>query len=141
MRERVAVQTAEPQFNAFLLSGFAVAGLILAAIGLYGVIAFLVTQRSREIGVRMALGATPSNISRLFLLHAARWTGAGLCLGLAGALAASRLVGTLLFAVPARDAWSILAAAAILCGTALAAAWLPSRRAALIDPLRALRDE
>lgn len=141
MRERVAVQTAEPQFNAFLLSGFAVAGLMLAAIGLYGVIAFLATQRSREIGVRMALGATPSNISRLFLLHAARWTGAGLCLGLAGALAASRLVGTLLFAVPARDVWSILGAAAILCGTALAAAWLPSRRASRIDPLRALREE
>jgi uroporphyrinogen decarboxylase len=71
----------------------------------------------------------------------ARWTGAGLCLGLAGALAASRLVGTLLFAVPARDVWSILAAAAILCGTALAAAWLPSRRAALIDPLRSLRED
>lgn len=140
-RERVEKLTGEPRFNAFLLSGFAGVGLILAAIGIYGVISFLVSQQAREVGVRMALGATPSSVTRLFLGHAARWTGAGVLLGLAGSLAATRLLATLLFAVRRNDPWSFLAAAAILSGVALTAAWLPSRRAARIDPVRTLREE
>jgi len=75
-----------PRFNALLLGGFAATGLLLAAIGTYGVIAFLVSQRTREVGVRMALGATPAAVIRLFLRHAARWTAAGLCIGLAGSI-------------------------------------------------------
>ncbi len=141
MRERFDRLTQAPRFNALLLSGFAGAGLLLAAIGIYGVVAFLVSQRTRETGVRMALGATPSAILKLFLLHAARWTAAGLCLGLAGSLAATRLLRGLLFEVPERDVGSIVAAAAILSAAALAAAWLPSRRAARIDPARTLREE
>ncbi|SPF39109.1 conserved membrane hypothetical protein [Candidatus Sulfopaludibacter sp. SbA4] len=140
-RERVGKLTGEPRFNAFLLTGFAAVGLILSAIGIYGVIGFLVSQRAREIGVRMALGATPSSVTRLFLWDAARWTGAGVLLGLAGSLAATRLLATLLFAVRGNDPWSFLAAAAILSAVALSAAWLPSRRAARIDPVRTLREE
>jgi predicted permease len=141
MRERVARLTGEPRFNAWLLSGFAATGLMLAAIGIYGVIAFLVTRRTREIGVRIALGATPSRVTAHFLSDAARWTAAGILLGLAGSLAATRLLGSLLFAVPAKDPWSFLASSAILASTALVAAWLPSRRAARIDAMRTLREE
>jgi ABC-type antimicrobial peptide transport system permease subunit len=141
LRERFGRLTETPRFNALLLSGFAAAGLLLAAIGIYGVVAFLVSQRTREVGLRMALGATPPAITRLFLLHAARWTAAGLCLGLAGSLAATRLLRGLLFEVPEHDVGSIVAAAAILSAAALAAAWLPSRRAARIDPVRTLREE
>lgn len=140
-RERVGKLTDTPRFNAFLLGGFAGVGLMLAAIGIYGVISFLVSQRAREIGVRMALGATPANVTRLFLGDAARWTGVGVLLGLAGSLAATRLLSTLLFAVRGSDPWTFLAAAAILSAVALAAAWLPSRRAARIDPVRTLREE
>jgi predicted permease len=141
LRERFGRLTETPRFNALLLSGFAAAGLLLAAIGIYGVVAFLVSQRTREVGLRMALGATPPAITRLFLLHAARWTAAGLCLGLAGSLAATLLLRGLLFEVPEHDVGSIVAAAAILSAAALAAAWLPSRRAARIDPVRTLREE
>ena len=141
MRERFDRLTQTPRFNAVLLSGFAGAGLLLAAIGIYGVVAFWVGQRTREIGVRMALGATPSTIVKLFLFHAARWTAAGLCLGLAGSLAATRLLRGLLFDVPERDVGSVAAATAILSAAALAAAWLPSWRAARIDPISTLREE
>jgi ABC-type lipoprotein release transport system permease subunit len=89
----------------------------------------------------MAIGATPSRVTRLFLMYAARWTGAGVVLGLAGSLAAARLLRTLLSAAPARDYWSFVEAAAILSGVALVAAWLPARRAARIDPVRTLREE
>ena len=133
MEERVSSLTAQPRFNALLLGGFAAMGLVLAAIGIYGVIAFLVGQRAPEIGIRMALGATPSDVARLFLLHAARWTAAGLGPGLAGSLAVTRLLGS------PRDAASLAAAAVVLTAVALAAAWLPSRRAARIDPVQTLR--
>ncbi|HYW42352.1 MAG TPA: ABC transporter permease [Bryobacteraceae bacterium] len=133
MAERVSSLTAQPRFNALLLGGFAAVGLLLAAIGIYGVIAFLVGQRAPEIGIRMALGASPSDVARLFLLHAARWTAAGLGLGLAGSLVVTRLLGS------PRDRASLAAAAAVLSAVALAAAWLPSRRAARIDPVQTLR--
>ena len=141
MEQRVAALTGGPRFNATLLAGFAAVGLLLAAIGIYGVIAFLVGQRTREVGVRMALGAAPSAVVRLFLGHAARWTLAGISLGIAGSLAATRLLHSLLFAAPVRDLAGLAAPAAILFFTALAAAWLPARRAARIDPLRSLREE
>jgi ABC-type antimicrobial peptide transport system permease subunit len=105
------------------------------------VIAFLVSQRTREVGVRMALGATPSAVTRMFLRHAAGWTLAGVAAGLAGSLAVARLVGSMLFQVDARDPWILAAAPVLLAGVALAAAWLPARRAARIDPVRTLREE
>jgi putative ABC transport system permease protein len=130
-----------PRFNAWLLGLFAAMGLLLSAIGIYGVISFLVAQRTREIGVRMALGATPSAVARLVLGHAARWILAGAALGSIGSLFAARLLKAMLFDVSARDPWILAAAIALLCATAMVAAWVPSRRAARLDPVQALRQE
>jgi ABC-type antimicrobial peptide transport system permease subunit len=141
LEERAGNLTVTPRFDALLLGGFAGSGLLLAAIGIYGVMAFLVGQRTREVGVRMALGATPTAVTRMFLRHAAGWTLAGIVAGLAGSLAVTRLLASMLFDVSAHDPWSLAAAPAVLLAIALAAAWLPARRAALIDPVRALREE
>jgi predicted permease len=141
LQERAGTLTVASRFDALLLGGFAGVGLLLAAIGIYGVIAFLVGQRTREVGVRMALGATPSAVTRLFLRHAAGWTLAGIAIGFAGALAVTRLLTSMLFQVSGRDPWSLVAAPALLLAVALAAAWLPARRAAHIDPARTLREE
>ena len=137
--ERVGHMAARPRFNAFLLTLFAGMGLVLAMIGLYGVVSFLVTQRVREIGVRMALGATPRQIGRLVLRQAGGWTLLGLAAGVAASLYAVRTMEGMLFRVGPRDPWLLGGAAAILLAAALAAAWLPSRRAARVDPIEALR--
>ena len=141
LEERAGTLTVGPRFDALLLGGFAAVGLLLAAIGIYGVIAFLVGQRTREVGVRMALGATPMAVTSMFLRHAAGWTLAGVAAGLAGSLVVTRLLATLLFQVNARDPWSLAVAPVVLLTVALAAAWLPARRAARIDPVRTLREE
>jgi len=141
IQERVGQLAQRPRFNAVLLGIFAGIGVLLAAIGLYGVISYLVAQRTQEIGVRMALGATPGTIARLVLAHAARWTAAGVALGLVGALVTARLLGALLYQVSAKDPLTIVAVLALLAGVALLAAWVPSRRAARVDPAQALRQE
>ena len=141
MQQSVSRLAQRPRFNAVLLGIFAGVGVLLAAIGLYGVISFLVAQRTQEIGVRMALGATPGAITRLMLAHAARWTAAGMALGLAGALVTARLLQALLYQVSATDPATIVAVAALLAGVAVLAAWVPSRRAARVDPAQALRQE
>jgi putative ABC transport system permease protein len=139
--QRVGKIAQRPRFNAWLLGLFAGMGMLLSAIGLYGVISFLVAQRTAEIGVRMALGATPGRIARLVLGHAARWTLAGAALGVAGSWFAARWLGAMLFHVSARDPWILAAAVAALWVTAMLAAWAPSRRAARVDPIQALRQE
>jgi putative ABC transport system permease protein len=139
LSQQVSQLAQRPRFNAMLLGLFASTGLLLAAVGLYGVMAFLVTERTREIGVRMALGATPAAVSRLVLSHAARWTLGGAALGLAGAVAGTTLLKTMLFGIEERDPGTLLAAALILVAVALLAAWIPSRRAASVDPMAALR--
>ncbi len=141
LSQQVGQLAQRPRFNAVLLGVFAASGLLLAAVGLYGVMALLVTERTREIGVRMALGATPAAVSRLVLSHAARWTLGGAALGLAGALAGTQLLKTMLFGVAERDPATLLAAALVLVVVALVAAWLPARRAAAVDPMTALRLE
>ncbi len=141
MRQRVGRLVDRPRFNAFLLSLFAGMGVLLAAIGLYGVMAFLVGQRTQEIGVRMALGATPRMIAKLVLSRAAAWTVAGALLGLAGSLFATRALQSMLFQVPARDPWTFAAAVPALLLIALGAAWIPALRAARVDPMTALRHE
>jgi len=139
--QRVGKLAQRPRFNAWLLGLFAGMGMLLSAIGLYGVVSFLVAQRTGEIGVRMALGATPGRIARLVLGHAARWTLAGAALGVAGSWFASRWLEAMLFHVSARDPWMLAAAVAALLATAMLAAWAPSRRAARVDPMQALRQE
>jgi predicted permease len=141
LEERVVRLAERPRFDATLLGAFALTGLVLAAIGLYGVMAFLVARRTQEIGVRMALGATSGTIARLVLASAGRWATAGIAAGLTGALAVTRYLRALLFHVPEKDPASLAAAAALLLAAALLAAWLPARRAARIDPNSALRIE
>jgi predicted permease len=141
MQQHVGKLAERPRFNAVLLSLFAGMGLLLAAIGLYGVISFLVAQRTQEIGVRMALGATPAAIAGMVLRHAVRATAAGAVLGAIGSFFALRLLGAMLFHVPAHDPWTVTGVLAVLMAVAMLAAWVPSRRAARVNPVEALRQE
>jgi putative ABC transport system permease protein len=139
MSERLGEMEARPRFDAVLLSAFAGMGVLLAGIGLFGVMSFLVSQRTREIGVRMALGATPRDIVRWTLGHAARWTVAGLLAGLAGSFVVARLLRTLLFQVNGADPATLAAAMLFLICVSLLAAAIPSRRAARLAPMETLR--
>ena len=141
MQRRVGRLVDRPRFNALLLTLFAGMGVLLAAIGLYGVMAFLVAQRTAEIGVRMALGATPGAITKLVLSRAAAWTLVGVLVGLAGSLFATRALGSMLFEVEARDPWTFLVVLPVLLLIALGAAWIPTLRASRVDPMTALRHE
>lgn len=133
--------SARPRFNAMLIGLFAAIGLALAAFGLYGVLGFLVAQRTREIGVRMALGATPAAVCRMVLASVGRWLAVGLICGLGLSVSVSRALHSLLLGVSEHDPLAWILAAAILLAAALAAAWLPARRAAGVDPMVALRHE
>ncbi len=141
LEQRVDKLAQRPRFNAFLLAIFAGMGMVLAAVGLYGVMAFLVGQRTQEIGVRMAFGATPAAIAKLVLSRAAAWALAGAAVGIGGAWLAARAIRSLLYQVPEHDPGSLAAAVLGLLLIALAAAWSPARRAARVDPLTALRHE
>jgi len=141
MQQHVGQLAQAPRFNAVLLGLFAAMGLLLAMIGLYGVVSFLVAQRTQEIGVRMALGATPARIGGMVLRHAARSTAVGALAGAAGSFFALRLLGTMLFHVPARDPWTLAGVLLALIAVSLSAAWVPSRRAARVNPVEALRQE
>jgi len=124
-----------------LLSAFAALALLLACIGLYGVLAYTVTQRSREIGLRMALGASSWNVTGLVVRHGLTLTASGLALGLAGSWASTRAIKTALYGVSATDPKTFLAVAALLILVALAACLIPARRAAQLDPIVVLREE
>lgn len=126
---------------ALLSEGFSVLATLLAAIGLYGVIAYAVSRRTSEIGIRMALGAVPSNVLRLILKEAAAMAGAGIAIGLVAAIVLSRVVQSQLFGIQAADPRIYAAAAAALGAVALLAAAVPAIRAARIDPVRALKYE
>jgi putative ABC transport system permease protein len=141
MSTRVGKLSDRPRFNAILLSLFAAIGVALAALGLYGVVSFFVSQRMQEIGVRVALGATPEGILKMVLLNVALWTAAGGALGLAGAWFCARLLQSLLFEVNAHDPLLLGAALLTLLIVAFLAAWIPARRAAGVDPMVALRYE
>lgn len=130
---------ATPRFRALLLGAFALAALLLAAVGIYGVTAFTVAQRTREIGVRIALGAAPGRVGRLVVAHAARLAGAGVAIGLLVALALSRYLESLLFRTAALDPLTFVAVPATLCLVALLASWAPARRALRVDPMVAIR--
>lgn len=141
MSLRVSKLADRPRFNATLLTLFAAMGATLAAIGIYGVVAFLVSQQTREIGVRMALGATPHKILKMVLSAIAQWTAAGAALGVVGAWFCARLLQSLLFEVKAHDPVLLCLAVFGLLGVAFVAAWIPARRAMRVDPLVALRYE
>jgi putative ABC transport system permease protein len=141
MSQRVGKLAQRPRFNAVLLSLFAGMGVLLAAIGIYGVVGYLVEQQTREIGVRMALGATSQSILKMILSNIARWTIGGAALGLLGAWLCARLLESLLFQVRAHDPFLLGLALFILLGVAFFAAWIPARRAMRVDPVVALRYE
>jgi ABC-type antimicrobial peptide transport system permease subunit len=141
LRDRVDSALAPPRFRAVLMGSFAALALLLAAVGLYGVIAFAVSQRTQESGVRMALGAGPVDIARMVLRDGLRLTVLGVGLGVAGALIFSRLIERMLFGVSPRDTWTFVAISLVLGIVAILASYLPARRASLIEPMRALRTE
>jgi putative ABC transport system permease protein len=141
MRQRVGKLTERPRFNAMLLCLFAGIAVLLAAVGIYGVIGFLVVERTREIGVRLALGATPQSILKMVLSSVARCTIGGAMLGLLGAWFCTRLLASLLFEARAHDPVVFALAIFALLAVALCAAWIPARRAMRVDPMIALRYE
>jgi putative ABC transport system permease protein len=139
MDEVIGRSIAERRFTMLLLAAFAAVAVLLAAIGVYGVLAYLVSQRTQEIGVRLAIGATPADVVRLFVREGAGLTLVGVAAGLAGALAATRALSTLLFGVTTTDPITFAAVAGALAIVALLASYLPARRAARVDPMAALR--
>ena len=141
MTEVVADTVAQPRFNVLLLSAFATLALVLAAVGIYGVVSYSVAQRTREIGIRMALGATPGHVLRLVTGEGLRLALAGVLVGLAGAAAATRVLTTLLFEVRPTDLVTHVGAAALLVLVAAAASALPALRATRVAPVSALRME
>jgi ABC-type antimicrobial peptide transport system permease subunit len=122
-----------------VLVTFAAVGVLLAAIGLFGVISYAVSQRTREIGVRLALGATRAGVARLVLGNGIRLALAGILLGLAGSVAATRLIKSTLYAVPRLDPFAFGVGAAVMLLLSVIACLAPIRRAALLDPVEALR--
>ena len=137
----IAQSMASRRFDMLLLGAFAALALALAAIGIYGLIAYSVVQREREIGVRMAIGATPGGVVRLVLREGA-WTAAsGAVLGIVGVAALTRVMRSLLFGVGALDVATLVGATAVLFAVAMLASWLPARRAARVDPVVAMRGE
>jgi predicted permease len=139
--EYISRSLARPRFNTLLLSIFAGTALILTAIGIYGVLAYSVAQRTSEIGIRIALGAGKSSIFRLIVGQAMTLVGISLVLGLAGAFAATRLLNSLLFGVGASDPVTFAGIVLLVSIVAFIAAWLPARRATRVDPIIALRAE
>jgi putative ABC transport system permease protein len=124
-----------------LLGAFAAMAVFLAALGIFGVLSYSVVQRSREIGIRVALGAHPRDVLRMVLAHAATLAVVGVLAGLAGALALSRAIGSLLFELSPTDPLTLGSMAVLLASVALVASYLPARRATRVDPLIALRSE
>jgi putative ABC transport system permease protein len=141
MEEIVDQAVSNERFNTILLGVFAVVAFLLAAVGIYGVISYDVSQRSNEIGIRMALGAQASDVLRLVLGQGAKLAVYGIVAGLAGAGALTRLMGAMLFGVKPTDAWTFASISILLAVVALAASYLPSRRAMALDPVTALRHE
>jgi ABC-type antimicrobial peptide transport system permease subunit len=138
MSDVVSQSTANRRFNTQLLTFLGLTGLMLAAIGIYGVIAFFVSQRTHEIGVRVALGASRQRVIRMVIRQAAVLALIGIAIGAVGAWWATKVFGTMLFQVGARDPVAFIAAAAALLIVALAASWLPASRASRVEPVKAL---
>jgi putative ABC transport system permease protein len=141
MTQYVSRALARPRLYAILTGTFAGLALLLGSIGLYGLMAYQVSRRTHEIGVRMALGARPGEVRRAILLDGARLTGTGVVLGVMGALALSRVVSNLLYSVTAADPITYLAVACLLGGIGLLATYVPARRASKVEPTVALRYE
>jgi predicted permease len=141
MQEILAQSVAQRRFQTLLAVAFGTTALLLAALGIYGVISYSVARRTNEMGIRMALGARPWHLHRMVVGQAMAPVAVGLALGVAASLAAGRIVANLLYDVTARDPGTITAVSALVVIIAAAACWAPSRRATKVDPLEALRYE
>jgi putative ABC transport system permease protein len=141
MAQLLADSLSRARFTMLLLGIFAAVALLLAAVGIYGLIAYSVTQRTQELGIRIALGAQRHDVLRLVLRHGTRLTLLGLALGIAAALAITRLLASLLFGISATDPLTFAGVAALLAFVALLACFIPARRATRVDPIVALRYE
>jgi putative ABC transport system permease protein len=141
MEDVVDTSLSTPRFTSALFTIFSALAVLLAAIGLYGVLSYLVTQRTREIGIRLAIGASPRDVSRLVLLRGIVLAGSGVLLGAAGAFALGRAVAVLLYDVPPHDPPSFAIGTAVLLAAAALASYIPARRATAVDPVLALKAE
>jgi ABC-type antimicrobial peptide transport system permease subunit len=139
--EQIADTTKEDRIFASLTGGFGILALVLACIGIYGIMAYSVSRRISEIGIRMALGAQAGQVLRIVMREASWLAVIGVIAGLGGALALGRLIASMLFGLKAYDPATLASAAALLIAVALAASWIPARRAARINPIQALRHE
>ena len=141
MNDVISDSVAQQRFSMILLCGFGLISLVLGAAGLYGVMSYNVARQTREIGVRMALGARREDVAGMVLRDAGALVGIGLVIGIGVSLLGAKIVGSLLFGVRPRDPLTLAAASAVLLLTGLSAAWWPARRAARVDPMEALRNE
>jgi len=141
LHQVVSASIAARRASLALAGGFAVLAVLLSLIGVYGVLSYAITQRTREMGVRLALGADPREIMRLVVADGLRMAGWGITLGLAGAALSGTLIAKLLFGVHSLDPISYVAGVAMLIGVCLVASYIPARRAARVDPIMALRYE
>ena len=141
MEDWISNGAAQPRLNTSLLAGFAAIALLIASIGIYGVLSYSVSRRTREIGVRMALGAQTGDVLRMVVREGMAVAAAGIVVGLAGAIAASRALSSMLYGVASRDVLTFAGVAGLLSLVSLLACWVPARRASRVAPLEALRDE
>jgi putative ABC transport system permease protein len=137
----VADATAQPRFRTFLLMTLAGLALGIAAVGLYGVVAYAVSRRTKEIGIRIALGASPREVLAMVIAEAVRIASVGIVIGAAGALVMARMLSGLLYGITPSDPLSFVVASAGLLMLTMLASYIPARRAAGIDPIGALRSE
>jgi putative ABC transport system permease protein len=141
MEENISTNVAQPRFRAWLIAIFAILALVLAAVGVYGVMSYTVTQRTSEIGIRVTMGAQPQDVFRIIVGEALRLALLGVGVGLVTALALTRLLRSFLFGISAYDPLTFIGVSVILTSVAVAACYFPARRATLVDPLVALRYE
>jgi ABC-type antimicrobial peptide transport system permease subunit len=141
MEETISRSTAAQNFNMLVLTIFGCAALLLAAIGIYGLMAYSVAQRTQEIGIRLALGAGTGSVRNMVVFQGLRLAVTGVALGLAASFGLTRLISSLLFGVKAWDPMVLSTVPLMLIGVALVAVWLPALRASRVDPIHALRYE
>ena len=141
MSDQVAASLSSERILANLTAGFGLLALVLASVGIYGVMAYTVSRRNAEIGLRMALGEQPASVVWMVMREALGMLGMGLLAGIGCSLALGRLIAAQLFGLQATDAWTYVTAAALLSGVALVSSFVPARRASTIDPLSTLRYE